>query len=125
MNTTVLRKDADAPTGPGPPPPPPRAPTPHEHPLEARTSLGAEQRLQPGQAGARDRRVGEDEGGGRPRHSSWNRYTMPAGASADSSTRGSAASSTRANVWVLAAMSSSSVSTGVASACTPLAKSVA
>ena len=61
----------------------------------------------------------DDDGGGR--HSSWNRYTTPVGASARGVDRGQRRRSSAANASVLAAISSSSRSTGVASACTPLA----
>jgi hypothetical protein len=50
-----------------------------------------------------------------------NRYTVPAGARSAAAARGTAAASTAANVAVLAAIMSSSVCTGVASSCTPLA----
>ena len=75
----------------------------------------------PGFARAGRRRAGEDERRRARAHPSWNRYTTPVGASAAASIRGSASASTRANVSVLAAISSSRRSTGVASACTPLA----
>ncbi len=66
----------------------------------------------------RTRRSGS---GAERRQPSWNLYTTPVGASAAASIRGSVSSSSRANTSVLAAISSSRRSTGVASAWTPFA----
>jgi hypothetical protein len=106
----------------------PRRGAPDQQRLQRRAAVGADQRRELRLGGARRGCAREDQRRGatgrarrRSAHPSWNRYTTPVGASDASSTRGSASVNTRANVSVLAAISSSSRSTGVASACTPLA----
>ena len=94
---------------------------PDQERLERGPPLRVEQRREAGEHVRRARGVRDDERRGRRRHSSWNRYTTPAGASAAASIRGSASASRRAKLSVLAAISSSRRSTGVASACTPFA----
>ena len=94
---------------------------PDQERLERGPALRVEQRREAAEHVRRAGGVRDHERRGRRRHSSWNRYTTPAGASAAGSIRGSASASRRAKLSVLAAISSSRRSTGVASACTPFA----